>query len=61
MTSQYLPCTVNTIAAVHLYTNSLGSALLFEARAGALRTLVHMKIYGSAATVPVCYAAHAKL
>ena len=36
-------CHKSSIGMVHLYDNSLGSKLLFEARAGALRTLVRLK------------------
>lgn len=39
------------IGAVQLYDNSIGSQLLFEARAGALRTLVYRRRYDSAPEV----------
>ncbi|KAH8022342.1 hypothetical protein HPB51_023395 [Rhipicephalus microplus] len=46
----------DTIAPVPLYDNGLGSVLLFEARAGALRTLVRRQAYDGELVSVVCRA-----
>ncbi|KAH8042381.1 hypothetical protein HPB51_022189 [Rhipicephalus microplus] len=46
----------DTIAPVPLYDNGLGSVLLFEARAGALRTLVRKQAYDGELVSVVCRA-----
>ncbi|KAL3184470.1 hypothetical protein MRX96_031762 [Rhipicephalus microplus] len=46
----------DTIALVPLYDNGLGSVLLFEARAGALRTLVRKQAYDGELVSVVCRA-----
>ncbi|XP_077563663.1 uncharacterized protein LOC144179249 [Haemaphysalis longicornis] len=45
-----------SIGGCQLYDNSLGSALLFEARAGALRTLVRQKTFDDQVASVVCRA-----
>ncbi|KAH7954089.1 hypothetical protein HPB49_015473 [Dermacentor silvarum] len=44
----------SSIKATRLYDNSVGSALLFEARAGALRTLTRQRAFDSTVTCVLC-------
>lgn len=46
----------NSIKAVRLYDNSVGSALLFEARAGALYTLTRQQVFDETVTCVNCAA-----
>ncbi|KAH9360932.1 hypothetical protein HPB48_007013 [Haemaphysalis longicornis] len=46
----------NSIKAVRLYDNSVGSALLFEARARALRTLTRQQVFDETVTCMLCRA-----